>query len=289
MKSQQARQASPPPQLPTQGVSKKKPSFQFPKVVINPLLAVYQQGVDRGWYGVNRLEQHVVMCGFPRSGTTLCQLMVEACVDDVQVFGKERRGLEMARVGSRQHRFMLTKRPSDIFCIPDLIDFYATRSTQVKFVLFLRDPRGVLTSQHKDRPGEYYVSVERWRAIFDYWQWARTLEQVLTLTYEDLIAAPQQVETQLTNFIGWEPQRPFETFHQHVPKGFDTDALNGVRKLDVGNAARWREPRYRDRIVSLLTEALPELPECLIDLGYEADTRWVAEYLSDGQSLSRAA
>jgi hypothetical protein len=51
---------------------------------------VFRKTVDAGLPGLTPLQKHVVVCGFPRTGSTLLQLMVEACVEDVLTF--HRRG-----------------------------------------------------------------------------------------------------------------------------------------------------------------------------------------------------
>ncbi len=267
-----------PPPLPAHEICKVTQSLQFPKCLVQPCLRPWTWLVDRGLAGENRLQTHIVMSGFPRAGTTLCQLMVEASVEDVLVFGKERHALDVARYGSRRKQFMMTKRPRDLFVIDRIRDFYARRPTNVKFVMFLRDPRAILTSQHVDRPGEFYVSAERWRATYAFWQWALQSDDVTVVRYEELVSTPQVVEQRLAEFAGWKCVRPFEDFHQSVPSGFDAGALNGIRRLDAANTERWKQPKYRERIESLLRSEFPDLPARLIELGYETDDAWVHSY-----------
>lgn len=161
----------------------------------------------------------------------------------------------------------------------DLRNLYANRRANVKFVLLTRDPRAVLTSFHHSRPDEYYVPAERWRGIYSYWEWASSAEDVTTVRYEDLITKPLETQSQLSDFIGWEVHHPFADFHNAVPDGFDTRALNGVRQLDPQNINRWSEPQYAGKLTRLLTSELPELPQRLMELGYESDRQWAEEYL----------
>lgn len=269
------------PPLPDNRVGKYGASFQFPQSLINVASMPWIWGVDQGFWGQNRLETHVVMCGFPRCGTTLCQLMCQTCIDDIQCYGEERKGLEKARFGSRRNRFLLTKRPSDIFQIERIRKFYANRPTNVRFVIFVRDPRAILTSVHAKRPGEYYVSVERWRAIYEFWNWAIAFDDVLPIHYEDLICQTAQVEQKLARFVGWQVKRPFQTFHENVPDNFNTAALNGVRSIDQANCDRWRRDAYAPRIQELLMTEMPELPRCLIELGYEENESWTEAYVKN--------
>jgi hypothetical protein len=252
---------------------------QFPKVLVQPLQRLLVALHERGVLGRSPMKRHVVVCGFPRSGSTLLQLMIEACVSDIQTFGRERHALEMAQTVLCRRSFMMTKTPSDIFRTGRLIEHYRERAADVRFLLTLRDPRGVLTSVHKKRPGEYYVSAERWRAIHEYWKWARHLDPVLTIRYEDLVTRPAFVEQQLTHFVGWKVERPFASYQQAVPKRFDATALNGIRDLDPRNIDRWRSEQHLDRLRRLVEVELPELPNALIEMGYERDCRWL-EYLA---------
>lgn len=277
---------TPRPPLPPQELTKYKQSIQFPKCVTKPFQRVGVLLQEAGLFGGSPLQTHVVVCGFPRSGSTLLQLMIEACVSDVRTYGRERRGTEAAKCYRRVSPIMMTKRPSDIFTLDDLREFYSQHSANVRFVLMTRDPRAVLTSIHHSNPGEYYVSADRWRAIYSYWEWATSAEDVVTVRYEDLICEPDRTQQILADFVGWEVCHPFADFHNAVPEGFDTRALNGVRKLDPKNTERWRNPEHHDRLVSLLSSELPELPQCLQDLKYESDDGWVSAYLD---SAARAA
>ena len=276
------------PTLPPEAISKHTPTFQFPKSLLQPLIRPIIKMQDRKWLpGVER-KQHVVICGFPRSGTTLCQLMIESCVPEIKVFGRERRGLEIAKFGLRTHTQVMTKRPKDVFVISELRQFYASHSADVRFIVMSRDPRAVLTSVHFSQPDNYFVSVEQWRHVFSHWKWARRFSDVLCVRYEDLILDLVQVESQIKQLTGWNLTRPFTRFREFVPKGFDGRALNGLRELDESNVLRWRDECHRDRIRTLLQE-LPELPDVLIEMGYETDDSWTRDYSDSKQSIPAAA
>ena len=265
------------PELPPEAISKFTPTFQFPKSLLQPIIRPLIRMQDRGWLPATVLEQHVVICGFPRSGTTLFQLMVETSVPAIKTYGRERRALEVARFGSRTHRAVVTKRPKDVFLIPEIREFYDGHAADVRFIVLSRDPRDVLTSMHFSRPSEYFVSAAAWRHIYKHWKWACQSSDTLSIRYEDLITRPDTVETGVCEFTGWKTTRDFQQFHHCVPRGFDGRALNGVRPLDSDNQNRWRLEQHRCRMQSLLSE-LPELPRVLVDLGYESDESWADDY-----------
>ncbi len=276
------------PDLPPEEISKCTPTFQFPKSLLQPLIRSVVQLQDMGWLPSTPLQQHLVICGFPRSGTTLCQLMIESCVTGIKVFGRERRGLEVAQFSRRTHACVMTKRPKDLFLLSELRDFYESRCKDVRFIVMNRDPRSVLTSVHVSQPGNYWVSVSRWRHCFLHWKWACQFPDVLPIRYEDLVTRPNDVESQIKDFTGWTTSQPFQSFHEEIPRSFDVRALNGLRELDADNRNRWRQECHRARIQALLSE-LPELPDVLIELGYEKDDSWTCEYTGIRRSLPAAA
>ena len=276
------------PELPPESISRYTPTFQFPKTLIQPLIRPLVKLQDAGKLSAVPLCQHLVICGFPRSGTTLFQLMIESCVAGIKTFGRERRALEFAKYGRRTHASVMTKRPKDIFLIQELREFYASHPAEVQFVVMHRDPRAILTSVHFSKPSEYFVTTNQWRHIYRHWKWAANADDVLSIRYEDVVCGPDFVESQFAQLTGCEMNRPFRDFHQNVPVGFDGRALNGLRELDERNVLRWREACHRDRIRSLLQE-LPELPDVLIEMGYETDDSWTREYADFQQSITAAA
>ncbi|MEY2726401.1 MAG: hypothetical protein RLZZ458_2268 [Planctomycetota bacterium] len=262
------------PPLPPERISRCTPTFQFPKSLLRPVLRAVTSMQDGGWLPAVPLRQHVVVCGFPRSGTTLFQLMLEGCVAGISGRGRERRALELAECGRRSHAILLTKRPKDLFLIPEIRAFYAAWGVRVQFIVLHRDPRAILTSKHFSRPQEYYLSTEEWRHYYSHWDWCRGAADVLSICYEDLILQTEAVQQRVLEFTGWEARWKFRDFVRHVPQGFDGRALNALRELDDSRLQAWRADEHRLRLMEVLRE-LPELPRVLVELGYEADEQWV--------------
>jgi len=241
------------------------------------LKRVLAQASDRAWLGLTPLRTHVVICGFPRSGSTLLLLMAETAFPHARTYHQEKTGIKAARqFWPGRASLMITKRPNDIFWVDEIRGFYRARQTAVRFIVTARDPRAVLTSTHEEQAG-YYVTPERWRAMFAHFEYVRRAPDVLTVDFNDLVRQPQTVQERLTTFIGWEAAASFEQFHARIPTDFDTAALNGVRPLDPRVIDRWKGPQHRERVRQIL-QALPELPEVLMDLGYEDDTSWTEAY-----------
>ena len=236
----------------------------------------YIAAADRGWFGLTPLKTHVVICGFPRSGTTLLQLMLETATPNALAFGRERGGLGVARyTWPGKYPILISKKPNDIFWVDEIREYYRGRQTQVRFVLSLRDPRAVLTSVFVDKPG-YCVPADKWRSVYEHIQYQRQFPDVMLVEYRDVVERPDAVQEQLARFTGCDIQR-LDQFHASVPAHFDTRALNGIRPLDRSSVDKWRDARHRARIQHVLAE-LPELPRRLIEMGYEPDASWTNEY-----------
>lgn len=272
------------PPMPPEWLSRCRPGFQFPRTLFLPLLSGVNRLRDAGWLPGQRITRHIVICGFPRSGTTLCQLMLESCLEGVATWGRERRALEIARCGRRSHSMIVTKRPKDVFLIPEIQEWYSRRDAEVLILLMHRDPRAVLTSKHFSRPEEYYLTAEQWIHYYRHWSWSKALPGVMSLSYEELVADPDGTEERIRRFTGVAYGRPFRSFQQHVPHGFDLRALNGLRQLDDGRLKAWRTPEHRERILQLLSGVV-ELQGALEQMGYETDDKW-AEVFVEARSSS---
>ena len=205
--------------------------------------------------------------------------MVQSAIPDILAFRRERFGLGVAQtVWPGRHPFMVTKRPADIFWVDEIRDYYASRvaRSNVRFVVCTRDPRAVLTSRHANRAG-YYVDVEWWRSIYDHLCYVTSFPDVCVVDFQDIVSNIATVQQRLTALVGWTPVSSFAEFHAKVPEGFDTSALNGVRGLDPRTLDKWAGDEHRERIRLLLRE-MPELPDRLIEMGYESTANWTDRY-----------
>jgi hypothetical protein len=235
--------------------------------------------------GRRALETHVVMCGFPRSGSTLLQLVAEACYPNARAFREEKAAINAARELVRTHPLMITKQPSDVFHVDTIRKFYAPLRTRVRFVLTMRDPRATLTSKYSGAalsnvtrgPDGFVMSVDNWKEWFAHFCYVAQSDDAMVIEYADLVTDPLAVQQRYAEFIGWRPEIPFDQFTASLPDGFQTKALNGLRSFDPSNLDRWKQEKYGDRIRQILDE-MPELPQLLIELGYETDLEWTRGY-----------
>ncbi|WP_423823482.1 glycosyltransferase [Salinisphaera sp. SPP-AMP-43] len=245
-----------------------------------------RRAVDTGAPGLTPLDTHVVICGFPRTGSTLLQLMIEACVADVRTFDGELEGLWAARYAVRNHHYMVSKYPRDITAIDALRAHYRERTGQVHFVVMLRDPRAILTSAHQAYPSSqgYYVDFERWQTIYEHVRALDTGPDVTFIRYEDLVTDPDRVQAALAEAIGWQDKHEFSRYDDRVrATGRSRDsmtegALGGLRAVERGRSSPWLDPEHTERMQAML-ESIPEMPEYLIELGYEPNRVWVNDFV----------
>jgi hypothetical protein len=230
---------------------------------------------DRRWFGLQALEQHVVICGFPRSGSTLLQGWLESALPDATTFGRERSGLLVARRHwPGRHPLLLTKRPGDIDHLESIRRVYEGRRTRVSFIITTRDPRAVLTSKHS-ASSDYYVSVDRWRAV------AKAVERhaqdadVLVVDYAEIVLAPARTEERIATFLGRTLTKRLASAHEALPSGFDGRALNGVRPLDPTRLDTWQAPQHAERL-RVVSQACPEIEAYLKHRAHSRDTRDLA-------------
>ncbi len=234
--------------------------------------------VDTGLFGLTPLQKHILICGFPRSGTTMLQLMIENGIPDAKRFGREIGGWRAATYCWRNHAKAITKVPHDLFRLAPLRYFYAKRNVDLKIILVLRDPRDVLTSRRKTGgPAGYVVSSERWRRYYEAFKRHQNDPDVITVRYEDLVADVETQQERIEAFTAETMAVPFSDFNQVDRPDFDTSTLNGLRPIEQSLVARWAADNHRDRIRQVLHE-LPEIPQTLIDLGYAPDTSWTKPY-----------
>jgi hypothetical protein len=228
-----------------------------------------RQYLDRRW----PLHTHVVICGFPRSGTTLLHLMIAATVRNATTFSKERNALAIGgtRTG-RGHPWLITKRPNDLLRLDRIREQYRAwgDATKVRFLICTRDPRAVLTSRHRNATG-YYVSAGRWMALAEAFDREASAADVRVVEFADVIMQPDRVQDTLTDWLGWHTDGRFADAHQHVPAHFDTAALNGVRPLDTNRLTAWCHQEHGTRLKDIHA-ALPNFTNWLHAHGYMIDS-----------------
>jgi hypothetical protein len=241
---------------------------------------------DSGILGLLPLRLHILICGFPRSGTTMLQMMIENGLPRARRFGREFGGWRAATYSLRNHSVVISKVPHDIFRLEPLRTFYADRKAKLRIILVVRDPRDVLTSRRKSGgPQGYVVSSERWRHYYDAFVANREAGDALVVRYEDLVQDVAGQEARVEKFTAEKMVVPFADFHTVDRPDFELNTLNGLRPVETSLLQRWAAEDHRSRIEQVLRE-LPQLPRALIDLGYERDETWADAYEAKSPSRS---
>ena len=235
---------------------------------------------DSGWFGLTRLEQHVLICGFPASGTTLLQLMVENGLPQARRFGREVGGWRAATYCWRNHPVVISKVPHDIFRLAPLRNFYAGRAADLRVVLTLRDPRDLLTARRRRAGGtvDYCLTSGQWRQYWRAFAGHRHDAGTMVVRYEDLVVDPAGEQARVEAFVGRPMVTPFADVLTVDRPDFDPTTLCGLRPVETSRVARWAADEHRERVGRLLAE-LPELTDVLVRLGYEPDAGWATAYV----------
>jgi hypothetical protein len=201
------------------------------------LRAVIYRLPDTGWFGLTPLRTHILICGYPRSGTTLLLMMMEYALPKARFFGREVAAWRAATFQWRNHAVVISKVPTDIFRLHRIRNFYKTRRAKLKTIIMIRDPRDVLSSHHPDTGREaYFMDFEQWKDVHTDVMRYRNDTDVMLLKYEDLVGDPGAVQARVDAFTGEKSERPYADAHKAKRSDFDTDPLNGVRAMDEAPA-----------------------------------------------------
>lgn len=216
----------------------------------------------------------MIVCGTPRSGTSLMLMLLKGSVSNVPVKSDK----EYKRV--EEDGDWIIKGPHLVLQHP------------VRPVIMVRDPRSVLTSrlgthQTKQRPTDYFYDMytfdHRNRRGVGLMHCALAIAKymnersALIMKYEFLTKYPEVAQRQVGEWWGLEYHRDWSEYPWNLSKS-DRDhkvwdyKLNGVRPIDPGHD--WRD--HMDRVREVYTEH-PELQLVLELFGYEQDTSWLGD------------
>ena len=226
--------------------------------------------------------RHIVVCGYPRAGTTLFYNMLRTTVSGFQFYDREIR----ADVAHKKDPGLdkITKRPTDMADAPELMQTIPG----IEFILCIRDPRCVLVSEHAHAPGQYKIGwdwalktcrrqgvIGKAPGMIERDQKARAIQNcAYVLKYEGLIQQTEQVQADVGRFFGFEYKADFTEWHTKKIPGRLSLQLNGVRPVEESRMESWRQ--HPDRIKQQFSEC-PALFEAVRFWGYETDDSWIDE------------
>lgn len=212
---------------------------------------------------------NVVICGFPRSGTTLLHHMLDVCLG-FQSFDHELAATDALL----KYPDTLTKRPHDIMRVADI----KAQLPEARFVFTVRDPDMVLTSRHSAAGGGYVIG---WDALhsgaqpglktaFDCIMAYKGREDAILMRYEDLIDDTRGADARLRDF-GLPLKKSLLEWKDAVPKyegyPYITGRVPGLRGAWELRRRKEVAPQDRGRLRKQYEEC-PEIGEWRRKLGY---------------------
>ena len=243
-----------------------------------------------------------VVCGYPRSGTSLLYNMLSATLVGFRFADFELSALR------RIHRLgnIASKYPLDVFDVPSLpsLNLHDKRLCVVGMV---RDPRDLVTSRHPVLPDRYFIGYdhswwpqdrqfENWKydapGILEIFEALRGLGDqteipFLQVRYERLVQEPNAIQDQLATRFGVEFSGSFADFHQQQGKlayrysgrrrARDEALVRENKPADASRAGKWRASEHADQIREQF-RSCPELFEIVRAYGYESDDDWFEPY-----------
>ena len=260
--------------------------------------------------GAARPKQ-IVVCGYPRSGTSLLYNMLSASLDGYRFGHFEVPCLQHIR----DRRPFVSKRPLDVFALEELVARNVF-DKQLYTVVVVRDLRDVLTSIHPRIPHDYFIGYDAsyqvgpdypygskrlHPGIAAYYAQIERLSELEGLThvlvrYEDLVANPDAAQHRLAEALGVHFKRRFSAFHERpdlhayryagAERPVDASRVRENDAIDASRCGKWRSPEHRPRIAAEFA-AHPQMLEMLRAYGYETDDRWFEAYA--GEPPARAA
>ena len=226
--------------------------------------------------------KHIVVFGFPRSGTTLLYCMLQGSVVGYRFYPAE----VTANQAARRHPGVdkITKRPMDI----KNVKLYSRTIPDIGFILCVRDPRSILVSHVR---GAFKVNwnysthmthstgqaIEgKNEGLVDRHNFAvETLEySPFICKYEELVTDPETMQQNIGEHFGLEYKDSFRNFNKHPISGRMSARLNRIRPVSTDRIMSWKD--YPERIYEQF-DACRKLFRIVKYWGYEEDNRWFRE------------
>lgn len=226
-------------------------------------------------------HNHIIVCGYPRSGTTLFYNMLRTSVKNYKFYNQETRAIIAHKQDPRTPK--ITKRPTDISDVSEI----EAKIPNKKFIVCIRDPRSVLVSEHSHAPGtfkiswDYAIATNRRKGIvgkapglLKRHNHVLNVPDPIFIYYEDLVTDPISIQKMLKEKLGFRYKAKFTDFYKNkIPEMLQLQ-LNGVRKVSTDRIESWKQ--YPERIKQQFNEC-PELFNIVKYWGYEKDDNWFNE------------
>lgn len=208
---------------------------------------------------------HITGCA-PRSGTTLMMELFRQCFE-IEAFGSHE--ISVFVKPRPEPPLYCSKRPQDILIVEPLLRY----DENLWIVFLLRDPRDVIVSEHRLRPGSYWCHLGLWKQRYAIAKALWDHPRFSVVRYEDLAERPDEVQDFLEARMPFlRRTRRFSEWGRGKVSEASERALGGVRPVSAESIGAWRE--RKGRIVSQLEKHGP-IDRELVELGYERDSSWL--------------
>lgn len=209
---------------------------------------------------------HITGCA-PRSGTTLLMELFRSCFE-IEAFGSHE--ISIFLKPKPEPDLYCSKRPRDVRFVRPLLRF----DENLWVVFMMRDPRDVIVSEHKRRPGVYWCQLGTWKRRHQIARGLWNHPRFVVVRYEDLAQQPDATQAALQARMPFlRATQSFSNWGEVNRVSDDSEvALGGVRPISDSSIGAWKQKK--GRIVSQLRKFGPIHQE-LIDLGYETSDGWL--------------
>ncbi|MCE7992576.1 MAG: sulfotransferase [Roseivirga sp.] len=230
--------------------------------------SIHPNSIRRVW---QLTDGPIIICGCPRSGTTLL-LAILAAHPEIQGIQAETRVFKRWSYSSRMlnrwyHNLLIfchlikfpikktarrwaEKTPQNVQYIEEILNEF---KTSVKIIHIVRDGRDVITSRHPTQPDRFFVSPEQWAEIVS--KGLRWIDhpQVLTIQYENLVQAYDTTVNEVMSFLGLNVSEEIAEYHKYTtikaPKTLN-DEIQPISNRSIG---KWTREEYKDRTATFNT------------------------------------
>jgi len=184
---------------------------------------------------------HIVVCGIPRSGTTLLYQMIRHCTT-ARTWPREMSALTPEVINAKGNP-VVSKTPRDLLVSKRIQRIYKN----IHFIATWRDPREVLASKLH---GRYWVEPEDYLICYNEIEKNRNNEKFTIIKFIELIENPEKIE-EITRRHGITILHPFREYYKYAPKD---EFLGMARPLDRTTLKKWQKPENIERIRKILEE-----------------------------------
>lgn len=243
--------------------------------VLIVLLSVFKKRTSVNCY------KHIVVFGYPRSGTTLLYCMLRSSVEGYKLYHKEVSAREAYE--KEPNVAKITKDPRDAADV----DWIVQNISDVGLILCVRDPRSMLVSR-VDKDSHFKMSWDHCHhrkekpsaGLIEFHDWILNSMKYspLVVRYEELIESPENVQGKIGERFELEYKDEFRNFYKYEIPPLLGCRLNGIRPVMVEEAP-WKNEQ--ERIEEQFTQCA-ELFDIVQYWGYEETNAWFINMGKEG-------